>query len=282
MYINISSNYNKVYRHAKALGNRKYREKNREFIVEGARIVKDAVLSSVKLNSIFLSDTFIEKAEKAENVEIVEMIALINGSVRETNCKIYRLSEKMFKDISHTETPQGIMAIVSMPQYSLSDIPFTDASFLIFCEEVTEPGNMGTIIRTADAAGVEAVILSKGCVDAYNPKVVRSAMGSLLHIPIISCDKPSVDILSYFKQNGVRVVTGDLRARQNHFEVNMAGGIVIVTGNEAKGISKEVRDASDELVKIPILGSAESLNAGMAIGILIYEAVRQRICKNFL
>ncbi|WP_094547452.1 TrmH family RNA methyltransferase [Petroclostridium xylanilyticum] len=267
MYIEITSTANKIFKHIKSLGSKSYREKYNEFVIEGARLIKDALQSSAPVNTIVINDSFLGQRD---NSEILELIS-------KSDIKIYKLNDRMFKDISHTETPQGILGVVSTKLYSIREIiNKTNLSFYIFCDGVQDPGNMGTIIRTADAAGADAVILSKGCVDVYNPKTVRATMGSLFHLPIIKIED-TVEALLYFKQMGLCVISGYLSNSVYHFDVDMKKGVVIVVGNEANGISDEVIKLSDYLVKIPIIGQAESLNAGIASGILMYEVVRQRM-----
>jgi TrmH family RNA methyltransferase len=190
---------------------------------------------------------------------------------------VYKFTDQMFKDISHTETPQGILGVVSIKQYSVDHLSGNkNAPFYVFCDGVQDPGNMGTIIRTADAAGADVVILSKGCVDIYNPKTVRSTMGSMFHVPIIKAED-TVQMMHHVKKNGIHIISGHLSASTYHFDTNMKKGIMIVIGNEGNGISDEVVKLSDYLVKIPITGNAESLNAAVAAAILMYEVVRQRI-----
>ena len=134
---------------------------------------------------------------------------------------------------------------------------------------------MGTIIRTADAGGFNAVIATKGCVDFYNPKVLRSTMGSIFHIPVVCCDKLS-SIVNHLKSKGIKIYASHLQGIENYYNMNIAYNSAFIIGNEANGISKENTLLADVLVKIPMLGKAESLNASVAAGILIYETVRQR------
>lgn len=269
MFIEITSRANKYYKHIKSLGTRSYREKNKQFIIEGIRLLEDAIQSGAELQALVFSSSFMQ------NNENKSLLDFIDSNVGK-DVKRYQMDDKMFKEISHTETPQGILAVVTMKRLTLEDVKAKNTPFYIFCDAVQDPGNMGTIIRTADAAGVDAVILSKGCVDIYNPKTVRSTMGSLFHVPAVKIEN-STDTLHMLKKKGLSVVSGHLSAAKQHFEVNMKKGVVLVVGNEANGVSDEVLKMSDEKVVIPIMGQAESLNAGIASGILMYEVVRQRI-----
>jgi TrmH family RNA methyltransferase len=140
-----------------------------------------------------------------------------------------------------------------------------------------DPGNLGTIIRTSSAANVGAVLIGKGSVDPYSPKVVRSTMGSIFQVPIISLEDLA-EALRWLKNNySFKVIVGDLEASDYYYEENLTGNTVIVIGNENRGPSKSILDIADKSVKIPLLGRTESLNASVAASILIYESVRQRM-----
>jgi len=269
MWVEITSNSSKMCKHVKALHLKNYRDKKKEYVIEGFRLVKDALESNAPVKSIMVSDSFVSNAISEE------ILKEISGR----NISIYKVSDNILKDISDTETPQGIVGVVAAPQQTIKDIHICGDSLFVLCDCVQDPGNLGTIIRTADAAGADGVILSKGCVDVYNPKVVRSTMGAIFHFPVIKVDNLTETIL-YLKQRNLSIVSGYLEAADYHFDIDMKKGTVIVIGNEANGISSEVISLSDYLIKIPIPGRAESLNAAIAAGILIYEAVRQRMKKS--
>ncbi|MGE4282508.1 MAG: 23S rRNA (guanosine(2251)-2'-O)-methyltransferase RlmB [Clostridia bacterium] len=266
MFSEIISRSNKTFKHIKSLGSKSCREKNNEFIIEGVRLIKDAIDSSVDFKMIVINDSFLEEKQSKHILE----------RLLDHNISVFKFSNQMFQEVSHTETPQGILGVVSIKTFYIDHITgSTNCPFYIFCDNVQDPGNMGTIIRTADAAGADAVILSKGCVDVYNPKTVRSTMGSLFHLPVIKVEN-TAQVLSSLKHKGISIISGHLSSDICHFEVNMKKGIMIVVGNEANGISEEVINLSDYFVKIPISGKAESLNVAIASAILMYEAVRQR------
>ena len=176
--------------------------------------------------------------------------------------------------IFYTDNPQGILAIIKIKTCELENL-FVDGSFLVVLDSIQDPGNMGTIIRTADAAGASGIIVSKGCVDIYNPKVLRATMGSIFHIPICLYDDMT-ELIIQLKERAIKVFTSFLKGGANYSEQDMSGNIALVIGNEANGISKEIASLSDFLVRIPMIGRAESLNASIAAAILMYEVVRQR------
>ena len=150
--------------------------------------------------------------------------------------------------------------------------------FYVICEEINDPGNLGTVIRTAHAAGVDGVILSKGSVDLYNSKVLRSTMGSVFKIPVVQ-DADIKETADLMHKYGIKLFAAHLKGKKQHYEANYTKGCAFMLGNEARGLSEESAAICDELIKIPMPGGAESLNASVAAAVLIYEAVRQKLCR---
>ena len=268
----ISSENNDLIKKVKSLKLKKYRELRKEFFVEGARIVKEALMSSAEIKEIIIS----EKA--SENEDIAETICM----AIKLGCDIYTVSETVFKSISETTNPQGILATIKMADYDLEEMIIAKSidvrkcdKYFVILDEIKDPGNMGTIIRTADAAGFNGVIVSKGCVDVYNPKVLRSTMGSIFHIPINLSQDLSY-ALKEIKMQNIRVYAAHTKGNLYYYEADMTQSTAIVIGNEAFGISDKTMESADELISIPITGRAESLNASVAAGILMYEPLRQK------
>ena len=272
----ISSESNDLIKKVKSLKLKKYRELRKIFFVEGARIVKEALVSSAEIKEIIIS----EKA--SENEDIAETICMAN----KLGCDIYTVSETVFKSISETTNPQGILATIKMADYDLEEMIIAKSidvckcdKYFVILDEIKDPGNMGTIIRTADAAGFNGVIVSKGCVDVYNSKVLRSTMGSIFHIPINLSQDLSY-ALKEIKSKNIRVYAAHTKGNLYYYEADMTQSTAIVIGNEAFGISDKTMELADELISIPITGRAESLNASVAAGILMYEPLRQKkLCK---
>lgn len=148
--------------------------------------------------------------------------------------------------------------------------------FYVIAEEMNDPGNLGTVIRTAHAAGADGVILSKGSVDLYNPKVLRSTMGSVFKIPVIQ-NADLAQVTDLMKRSGISIYAAHLKGKKLLYELDLKNGCAFMLGNEARGLSDKAADMCDELVKIPMPGNAESLNASVAAAVLIYEMVRQRL-----
>ena len=242
----IESSQNKIIKEINSLKQRKYREQKGLFIVEGERLLSEAHPEYVLIKEGYLGNT--------DGFDTV-----------------YTTSAALFDKIADTISPQGILGVCKIPEHDISDIP--ENPFLVILDRITDPGNMGTIIRTADAAGADGVVLSKGCTDPYNLKTIRSTMGSVFHLPVYM----DADICELIKNTDIKTFAAHLKGEKSCFETDMTGGIGILIGNEANGLSDEVSQAADELVKIPMPGKAESMNAAVAAGIMIYEAVRQRL-----
>lgn len=176
---------------------------------------------------------------------------------------IYTCTENVMKSLAETDTPQGIMAVVTIKQEVQ-----TVGRYYLLLDAVQDPGNVGTMIRTADAAGFSAVIIGKGTVDIFNPKTIRASQGSLFHIPVLQKDLRTQ--IKELKQQGVTVLSSAILNAIPYTEIKKYDKVAIIIGNEGSGIRKELLDISDKTVQIPIYGKAESLNASVAAGILMY------------
>ncbi len=251
----IQSHSNNKIKLVKSLSKKKYRDLHNMFIVEGERFVRD-IPKKVKVEMILVSKTFSEKKDLTtyENYEIVE--------------------DKIFKELIDTTNSQGILAVCYKESYS-KEISIKENSFIIIGDRLQDPGNVGTLIRTAVSAGVDYIILSEGCVDVYNQKVIRSTASGIFNIPIIE-NVNLVEFLNNIKNKNIKILGTDIKATKNYFDTNMLKATAIVIGNEANGMSDEVGELCTELIKIPMIGSIESLNASVSSAILMYEVVRQR------
>lgn len=244
---------------------RNARDKDRCFLVEGLRSVEEAIKSNFIIEFVVASTKFINKYNDRSSNLIARLQQL----------KLYMISEDLFNSLSDTITPQGIMAVIRMKSFELKEY-VKENFFIVALDRIKDPGNLGTIIRTADAAGINAVIAGKGCVDAYNPKVIRSTMGSIFHVPLIQSDDIIATLIE-LKNKGGKIVSTHLGAEKYYYELDMTGPTVLVMGKEDEGVSDEINRISDEMIKIPMKGQAESLNVSIAHGIILFEAVKQRM-----
>ncbi len=260
----IQSSQNNTIKEIKALHMKKNRDARGLYFVEGIRFVSDAIDNEQDIVSIVISD----KLDSLNGGK--ELIERATAVCKDCSC----VSEKLFKEISDTQTPQGILAVLKKREFVL-DTVIGQGSSVVVLDTLQDPGNVGTIIRTADAAGVSAVILTKGCVDLYSPKVLRSTMGSVFHLPIFEGLYMN-ETIGLLKQSGYKVIASHLAGQNNYFDEDLTCKSAIIIGNEANGISEETSKLADRLVKIPMPGKAESLNASIAASIMIYEIVRQK------
>ena len=243
----------------KLLKSSKARREQGVFIVEGIKMFLEAKKFGL-----------IEKAFLSEELyrDWVQYVTL-----RDINYEV--VENKVFKEISDTMTPQGIIAVARMKNAYLDDILEEESLSLVFLENLRDPGNLGTILRTAEGAGVSAVILSKESVDMYNPKVVRATMGSIFRMRFLYVDNIR-GAMRQAQNAGVHLYATHLRGKQFYDEIEYGSKVGIIIGNEANGITEETARLADSYVKIPMCGHVESLNAAVATSIMMYEIFRQR------
>jgi len=258
----INSNKNPQVKNLMLLQKKsKVRKEQGVFIVEGIKIVMET--SFERLEKIYISESFSKIDEYRGFLE---------------SLKYEILSDSIFATVADTVTPQGILAIVKRNIYSVEKIitDKTKIAHILVLESLQDPGNVGTIIRTAEAAGVTGIIVNDETVDIYNPKVIRSTMGAIYRVPIVYSDNLSDDILK-LKREGIKVYAAHLKGENAYYEENYRQGTAFIIGNEGKGLSKEIADLADCYVKIPMCGEVESLNAAVASSLLMYETMVQRL-----
>ena len=186
------------------------------------------------------------------------------------------IKDSLFAQISDTKTPQGILAVCRKKIHNPAELLKKEKALIILAEEMNDPGNLGTIIRTAHASGADGVFLSGGSVDVYNPKVLRASAGSFFHIPVIQ-DIKLPEIIPQLKKNNIKIIAANMESNIYPYDIDFTESTALLIGNEARGLSNESLDLTDCKVKIPMPGGAESLNVSVACAVLLYEAVRQRI-----
>lgn len=251
----ITSKDNEIIKNIKKLKEKKYRLDS--YIVEGIKMVKEAINENQEIALIAIREDF-----------------KIDFDTK--NTKIVTISNKIFNDISDVKTPQGILAVIKKNQNNQIE---TNQEYILALDSLQDPGNMGTIIRTADSANINQIIINKTTVDPYSPKVIRSTMGAIYRTNIIEVEDLKTT-LKEMKSKGFQIITTDLKATQSIYDINYNNKTVVVIGNEANGVSQEILQIADKKVIIPMLGKTESLNASIAASIMIYEYVRQKIQKS--
>lgn len=260
----ITSKDNDTIKFLKKLKDKKYRDQENAYIIEGAKLIKEAIQENIKIKMVILCDGC--SAENAIDSDLKYEIAKY-----ECIC----VSEKIFLGLTNVVNPQGILAVVEKNN-NTNEIDYNDNLFLIL-DDLQDPGNMGTILRTADSINLKQIIVSKGSADVYNPKVVRSTMGAIFGIKVIESDDLSKTIKE-MKKHKIKVAATSLQTDKSIYDINYEKTAIVI-GNEANGVSDKVLETVDEKIKIPMAGKTESLNASVATAIVLYEAVRQKMTK---
>jgi RNA methyltransferase, TrmH family len=236
------------------------RRDERKFVIEGVRLSEEALQASWQTHEVWFTDQLDERGKHV-------LVSFTNRGV-----PVEQVTQAVMKAVSDTETPQGILAVLSLQSLPIPKNP----NFLLVLDGVRDPGNLGTILRTAAAAGVQAVLLAPGCVDAFAPKVVRAGMGAHFRLPILQLDWEAIRRILKVPGGNLRVYLADSSAGSPYTQVDFDFPVALIVGGEAGGAGSESALLADEKVHIPMPGSSESLNAGIAAGILIFEVIRRR------
>jgi len=250
-----------VQRLRRLVGRRSARQVERAFVAEGAKVVGEALTGRVAVEAIFVAPG----ASPADLV-VVERAAAAGAAVHE-------MEKGVLERVAGTVSPQAVLAVVAALDVALDAL--ARDGVIVVCDEVRDPGNLGTLLRSAEGAGARGVVCADGTVDPYNPKCVRASAGALFHVPLVVGGN-TVEVLSDLGAWGLRRLGTSARATDSMWDVDLSGPIALVLGNEAAGLGAEVDGVVDGWVAVPIQGRSESLNAGMAGTVLVYEAARQR------
>ena len=257
----ISSKDNEIVKNVRKLKEKKYRDLENAYIVEGIKMVKEAILEKASIKQIIICDD----CEKTDSIpkELMYEIA-------KYDC-LY-VTSKVFKYISEVQTPQGVLAVVEKNNRD-EDINYNE-DIIVALDDIQDPGNLGTILRTVDSVGLTQILVSKGTADPYNPKVVRSSMGAIYRVKVIECED-LLETLKEVKRNKFKILVSSLKESNSIYNVKYNKKVLVI-GNEANGVEEKIMNIADEKIKIPMLGKTESLNAAVATGIILYEYVRQK------
>lgn len=236
----------------------KVRNEEKVFIVEGLRMFSEVPENRVE--KVYISESLYNK--KKEELQLDRFSYEI-------------LSNNVFETVSDTKTPQGILCVIKQKAHQIEELLDIRNPHFMVLDNLQDPGNLGTIVRTAEGAGVDAVFLSKESVDIYNPKTIRSTMGSIYRMPVIYVED-LIELLSIFKKKGIKSYAAHLEGENSYDKEDYREGTAILIGNEGNGLRDEVSNAADVWVQIPMQGKVESLNAAIAASILMFEVYRQR------
>ena len=230
-------------------------------MIEGPNLLKEALKEGIETEAVFVRPEL-----TSEETEILSGAA-------ELEKKTFILSGRLFEELKDTETSQGIISVVKKPPTAIPEV--SEGGNYVVLDRLQDPGNIGTILRTADAAGFELAIFMKGTADPYSPKVVRSATGSLFRMPIVFVEGPE-ELTELVHSRGKRLIATAMVADKAYYDCDLVRDAAIVIGNEGNGIDRELISRADEKISIPMEGNTESLNAAVAAGILMYERIRRQ------
>lgn len=251
----IRSKDNKIWKRCEQLTMRKYRDRSGLYLIEGENLLDEAIRNHVRIETVLVR----EDCQKALPPEAAD--------------KAFLLDARLFDKLAQTVTSQGILAVVAKAEVRKEDFIGLPGSNFIVLDRLQDPGNIGTILRTADAAGYRLAILMKGTADVYAPKVVRAATGSLFRMPVVSMASTE-ELVEFTRAAGKKLTATCLDAQRCYYDEDLTHDIALVIGNEGCGVAPALIESSELRIKIPMQGNIESLNAAVAAGVLMYEAMR--------
>ncbi len=252
----LTSTSNSLVKQASRLAQKKYRQEQNAFLLEGFKVIKEALDSNFACKQIFCVK---------DKLAVSELAYLQSKDI-----ELINVTDDIIQKISDTVTAQPVVAVMQLFKTDFSDIKLQKDSFIIVLDDVKDPGNLGTIIRTADACAASAVVLTKECTDIFSPKVIRATMGSVFHLPIITAGSKD-EIADYLRQTGFKIFTTAADGEKNLYKTEFSGRLAAVMGSEASGVSDFFCKKADFSISIPILGKAESLNVAVALALVAYR-----------
>lgn len=257
----ITSMANQQMKNLAALQKKAKERKNQGlFVAEGPRMCLEAPREWI--SAIYVSESYLEDEKRKKELQAFDFSYEV-------------VADAVFRSVSDTQTPKGIMTVVKKPEYRLEELLDGEQTHLLILENVQDPGNLGTMMRTGEGAGITGVIMSHTTVDLFNPKTIRSTMGSLYRVPYFITDNLQ-DTLLWVKQQGVHLYAAHLAGQKSYDEMDYTAACGFLIGNEGNGLTDETAHLADDYIRIPMAGQVESLNAAMSAGILMYECSRQR------
>ena len=226
------------------------------FVVEGQRELQHCVEAGFEVESLFVCKE------------------LFTGDFDVKNAAVYTVSPKVYEHIAYRGSTEGVVAVVKCRERSLDDLELGETPLIIVLESVEKPGNLGAVLRSADAAKADAVIVCDPLTDLYNPNLIRASIGAVFTVPVVACNSSAC--IDFLKSKNIQILTAQLQDSSLYYETDMRRGIAIVMGTESTGLTQQWRLAADAHIRIPMLGRLDSLNVSVSAAILLFEAVRQR------
>ena len=260
----ISSTQNPKIKHLLALQQKSsLRREEGLFVVEGRREIGHCIEAGYDIDSLFML------APKGQEAHAANVIGKPMPAERS-----FTLTPNIYEKVAYRESTEGAIAIVRTKRQSLSELPLPQEPLIVVLESVEKPGNLGAVLRSADAAGVDAVIVCDPLTDLYNPNLIRSSIGAVFTVPVVACS--SEECIAFLKSKGIKILTAQLQDSELYYATDMTCGTAIVMGTESTGLTTQWRKAADAHIRIPMLGALDSLNVSVSAAILMFEAVRQR------
>ena len=252
------------------------------FAVEGQRELGHCLNAGYIPETLFICGEVIANnlvAANASNIEGKDGLEALVARAEAQNPKLLlvQLPAFLYEKVAYRGSTEGVIGVMRSRELSLSDLAVNENPLIVVLEGVEKPGNLGAVLRSADAAGADAVLLCDPLTDLYNPNLIRSSIGAVFTVPVVCCT--SADAIAWLKGRSIRIYTAQLQDSSLYYDCPMTGGTAIAIGTEATGLSKEWREAADAHIRIPMEGKLDSLNASVSAAILLYEAVRQRNSK---
>lgn len=260
----ITSIQNAGIKRVARLRTKKSRDARGLTIVEGVREVRQALHAGLRFQYVYVCSEGTYHCPS----ELVAELAAAGVRIIETSCVVYA-------KLAYGDRIDGILALIDQPERTLATLRLSEQPLLVLMERVEKPGNLGAVLRTADAAGVEAVLLCDERTDPYNPNIVRASLGAVFTVPVVSCS--SEEARDFLRTRKIPTFAAVVEAEENYFSKNLSGACAIVLGSEHEGLSDFWRRHADEKVRIPMRGKVDSLNVSVSAAVMIYEAVRQRL-----
>lgn len=238
------------------------------FVVEGQRELMHCIQAGMEVDTVFYCQKIMSNDMTGDHRSLEEWQKVAGG------CRWIEVSDTVYDKVAYRGGTEGLIAEVRVPDRKLTDLEVKDAPLYIVLEGVEKPGNLGAVLRSADAAGVDAVIVCDPRTDLYNPNLIRSSIGGIFTVPTVACS--SEECIAFLKERGVQILTAQLQDSNLYYDQDMTKPTAVVMGTEATGLTPQWREAAAAHIRIPMLGRLDSLNVSVSAAILMFEAVRQR------
>ncbi len=263
----ITSKDNAFIKQLRALSESRERKKEQAFLIEGVKMVEEALRDSLGVRMVVASPSLMQHHGKG-----------VLKLAEHRSVEVLWISERLMDSLAESKTPQPVMAVVAMKAYSEQGLLANNAGLIVMAHQLQDPGNLGAIIRTAEAVGASGVAITSNTVDTFNPKTIRASMGSILRVPIVHSTDASAFIMAC-KQKGFQTVAMVLTGRTTHFDIDLRKPTVMVLGQEGAGLPQDIMAGIDLQVRIPMASTIDSLNVATAAAVVLYEAFRQRMTR---